>query len=436
MKRTGRLWISLAIVQLVSLDSPAQVEAAKSKLEADHSPYFVDAISFASSDRSKCRLDVFAQISYEHLSFVKRGDLYEASYDVTVALYDSASRLVSEKLWTELVKPATFEMSVSPKAYSLTQRTFEIPPGRYYIMTLLRDNETKNAKRILREITIPDYSASPVSLSDIMLVGRLTSEGAKKSIIPSVSSNVGTITHPFHIFFEAYLDRGIDSVKFVATVMDEKKEKKFVVDTLFNLLSGRNQVFMSIDQSTLPLGDYTLYVQAFSGKAVSDTGEKSLASTSRSFEIRWLGVPRGVKDLDLAIDQIQYIAEDAELSHIRAAETPEEKQKRFLEFWKMKDPNPNTPRNERMEEYYGRVEYANKHFAHYIEGWRTDMGMVFIIFGSPNNVDRHPFDIDAKPYEVWSYYELNHQFVFVDQTGFGDYRLITPIWEVWKRPRY
>jgi GWxTD domain-containing protein len=106
-----------------------------------------------------------------------------------------------------------------------------------------------------------------------------------------------------------------------------------------------------------------------------------------------------------------------------------------MEFWKARDPNPNTPRNEKMEEHYARVEFANKHFKHYLDGWRTDMGMVYIIFGPPNNVERHPFDIDAKPYEIWSYYELNHQFIFVDQTGFGDYRLTTPIWDVWQRPR-
>ena len=114
---------------------------------------------------------------------------------------------------------------------------------------------------------------------------------------------------------------------------------------------------------------------------------------------------------------------------------PSEKADAFKDLWKKKDPTPGTDRNELMEEYYSRVEYANKNFKHYLDGWRTDMGMVFIIFGSPNNVDRHPFDIDAKPYEVWYYYELNRQLVFVDETGFGDYHLTTPIWDVWQRPR-
>jgi len=54
--------------------------------------------------------------------------------------------------------------------------------------------------------------------------------------------------------------------------------------------------------------------------------------------------------------------------------------------------------------------------------------MVFIILGTPNNVDRHPFDLESKPYEVWQYYELNRSYVFVDETGFGDYRLVTPLY--------
>jgi hypothetical protein len=64
------------------------------------------------------------------------------------------------------------------------------------------------------------------------------------------------------------------------------------------------------------------------------------------------------------------------------------------------------------------------------------MGMVYIIFGTPNNIERHPFDIDARPYEIWTYYENNREFIFVDISGFGDYRLQTPIWDVFgTRPR-
>ena len=183
------------------------------------------------------------------------------------------------------------------------------------------------------------------------------------------------------------------------SVFTDKNDPVSKTDTVIGLKPARNQVFIEYDQSTVPIGDYKLYIQAYDVDSAKQ--EKALATTSRLFTVRWTGLPKSVKDLDVAIDQLIYLAKDKELEHIKDAKTQEEKQKRFLEFWKKRDPNPNTIRNEKMEDYYSRVEYANKHFKHYTEGWRTDMGMVYIIFGTPNNVDRHPFDSDSKQYEVW-----------------------------------
>jgi len=431
-------WSIVLVLHIIIMQSTAvaQVEIAQSKKAEDEAAYQVDAISFASSRSAQSRMDVFVKVPYENLSFVQRDGQYYASYEMTINVSDSTGRLANEQLWTEEVKAETFEESVSSHAYSLTQRVFEVSPGRYSIVTVLRDNETNVSNRLVRQLTVSDYSTRSFSLSDIMLLSRLSLEDEKKIIVPNVSPNVGGIPDAFYVFFEVYNDPDLDSVVFVTTILNDSKEQVLDLDTGYSLTHGRNQIFIRIDNTNLALGDYTLYIRAFPLDSSGNRNDEYIAATSRSIAVRWRGIPKGVKDLDLAIDQMQYIAESGELDDIRAAETSEEKQKRFLEFWKKRDPNPNTLRNEEMEEYFAKVEYANKHFRHYIDGWRTDMGMVYIIFGSPNNVDRHPFDIDSKPYEVWSYYELNHQFVFVDQTGFGDYRLTTPIWEIWKRPQY
>lgn len=52
---------------------------------------------------------------------------------------------------------------------------------------------------------------------------------------------------------------------------------------------------------------------------------------------------------------------------------------------------------ELISAYYGRVEIANIHFSAHIEGWKTDRGMVYIIYGEPQNVYR-----SAKS-ETWVY---------------------------------
>lgn len=41
-----------------------------------------------------------------------------------------------------------------------------------------------------------------------------------------------------------------------------------------------------------------------------------------------------------------------------------------------------------IKKYYTRVQEANKYFTSYTEGWRTDRGMLYIIFGSPNTIYR------------------------------------------------
>ena len=43
---------------------------------------------------------------------------------------------------------------------------------------------------------------------------------------------------------------------------------------------------------------------------------------------------------------------------------------------------------EHIKQYYLRAEVANKFFSSYREGWNTDRGMIFIIFGPPKYIFR------------------------------------------------
>lgn len=55
-----------------------------------------------------------------------------------------------------------------------------------------------------------------------------------------------------------------------------------------------------------------------------------------------------------------------------------------------------------IREYYSRVENSNNYFTSYLEGWKTDRGIIYIIFGSPNVVYKN------KSYENWIYGEENN----------------------------
>jgi GWxTD domain-containing protein len=414
---------------------PAQVEVSGTAPDRGEGSLFLDAIPFASTSGAESRVDVFAQVGFDMLSFVKKGDLYDASYEMTLSLFDSADALVSEKLWTENVKGVPFERSASPNAFSTTQRSFQMAPGQYTLRLVLRDVESGTSFVLSRKLAVPDYSAPGCALSGIMLLSRVSFTGEKRSITPNVSSNMGTSPDSCFVYVEAYNKSGVDSVRFTLNVINQASVPVISQDTIVRLKPGRSEYILRMMHSTLPIGNYRLEIAVRLPSVPRDDEDQVLAVSSKPVVARWFGIPRSITDLDLAIQQVKYIARDEDVSRFKEAKTPDEKMAAFVEFWKKRDPNPSTPRNEKMEEFYARVDYANKHFKHYIDGWRTDMGMVYIMFGPPNNVERHPFEVDSKPYEIWSYYDLNYSFVFVDLTGFGDYRLDTPVWEVWNRVR-
>jgi len=408
----------------------AQVEARKPVTGFDLPEFFVDALSFAASDSISSRVDVYIQVPYDAIQFIKKNDRYTARYEVMLNFLTDDNVSMSEKVWTEDVSVPLFDYTESKKAFSLTQRSINITPGIYTLRSQVRDTESKKVFHVIKKIIVGNYSTKAISISDIMLVNRINTEGERRSLAPNVSGNIGENNNSFSIFFELYSSRISDSLELHYTIIDNKGRELLNKFQNYRSRGNRSQIITRFDSAKYSSGTYLLNVEV---RSWLDDPNEIPALKQRSFVVRWGNMPISISDLDLAIKQMRYIAKEKEYDEIEEAETEEAKRNLFDAFWQRRDPNGSTKRNEYMEEYYSRVEYANKNFSHYQAGWKTDMGMVFILFGSPNNVERHPFDIDSKPYEIWSYYDYNRSVVFVDESGFGDYRLLTPIWEMLQR---
>lgn len=102
----------------------------------------------------------------------------------------------------------------------------------------------------------------------------------------------------------------------------------------------------------------------------------------------------------------------------------------FIEnFWKHRDPTPDTVENEFKEEHCRRIAYSNIRFAWgSIPGWETDRGRVYITFGPPDSVRVTPVPVKnstTRRAELWTYSLDSGDRVirFVDSCKCGDYRL-------------
>jgi GWxTD domain-containing protein len=122
--------------------------------------------------------------------------------------------------------------------------------------------------------------------------------------------------------------------------------------------------------------------------------------------------------------------------------TTDEERENFIEnFWRRRDPDPDTEENEYRDEYFERIAYANEKFASGIPGWKTDRGRIYITFGKPDGIESHPsggsYDrpsyegggsTTTYPFETWFYRHLDGvgdgiEIEFVDPTGTGEYRI-------------
>jgi GWxTD domain-containing protein len=138
---------------------------------------------------------------------------------------------------------------------------------------------------------------------------------------------------------------------------------------------------------------------------------------------------------------VSYVITDEERKAFKKLATDDERERFIEEFWRRRDPDPDTDENEFKEEYYERIAYANEHFASGMPGWKSDRGRIWIMYGKPDERETHPMggnyerqsyegggNTSTYPFETWFYRYLpgvgsGVEIEFVDPTGSGEYRI-------------
>lgn len=408
----------------------AQVESEQTRVQLNRpQAFFFDALNFAQIDSFglHSRLDLYVKIPYDIIRFVKADQVFKALYTMTVIISDESGNRLKEDSWEKTLTQVSFEATVTATAHDLSQRSYLLPSGIVVIEAIFEDGESSKEYRLTKRFEVRRFDQNLCSMSDIMLVSNVTESGGKKYITPHVAPNVAALKNEFHLFFEVYHPFEEQQAILHYEARSSKNVVSFSKDDQQTLKQGKNTFITKVSQGAFDVGTYMMDIAV---RRPNDTTTHGvLASARTSFIMEWIseGSPVTISDLDAAIEQLRYFARPSDLSYIKEATNEKDKRKRFEEFWETYNPLPGSKVNQKMVEFYRRVAYANEHFKHFLDGWKTDRGMVYIINGAPSYVDRHPFEIETKPYEVWEYYDLNRRYIFVDESGFGDYRLMYPL---------
>lgn len=139
---------------------------------------------------------------------------------------------------------------------------------------------------------------------------------------------------------------------------------------------------------------------------------------------------------------VKWIITDQERKAFLSLSNDEERDAFIEQFWRRRNPNPDSPENTYREEHYRRIAYANEHFSDGVPGRDTDRGMIYIKFGPPDSIDSHPSGgtyerpmsegggtTSTYPFADWYYRYIpgigsNITIEFVDDCMCGQYRMV------------
>lgn len=431
MIRIEKLFIILFITLFFTASVTAQF--FKSSKSEDKNYYYVDYALFkAESDDKTSRLEIYYQIFNAALNFEKIEKSFEAEYEIRIELFKDNKKYDSYKQ-SKVVRVKNEEKTHSRIDYRTNQVNFMIDEGKYEVIITLYDPIHFKEKVKKFKLKVKKYNNKKPIISDIELIKAIAPtteinsvfDKGKLQLIPSVRHKFG-ISGNATIYFYMELYQGYDNFEDVRveTVLRHKSKGMLYRDSLSSTFDNPIiRQFREISIEDLRPGKYELII-TLRGKR-----NKKISTQYKDFEIAWTFQSMIRFDYKVLIRQIELVASNEEVKALKGKETYEERLEAFNAYWDAQDPTPGTFVNEVKSEFYRRIAVANHNFSYLIgDGWKSDRGRIYIMYGEPDQIEDFPVVPDRSPYQEWHYYHQAKylRFVFVDSNEDGEYKLVYP----------
>ncbi|HYE95649.1 MAG TPA: GWxTD domain-containing protein [Rubricoccaceae bacterium] len=417
------LWLLSAVLWAAcsgpsTLDAP---DAGRSATYAADEPAF-DLDARALATEAPAGLEVVVGFPPATLVYTQEGIGFRARYAITVEVLDAEGRTrLHTRTRADTLRSLLYEGTGSYRSLVYEER-LPLPPGRYLVTAVLTDEEAgRSATRRLRvDVPAPDVPA----------VGRLRLDVRRPEPVPLFEPLVS-------LWVPAGFTGLHASVEVTAPPLDAQAVVRLLRlrrDTTFarppfwlapaaGSLEGRGVDLDGPPEDTVFVATQPVAAAGEVGFDVPPPGEgiyraevevPGIGATRRVFAVRSPGFPY-LATVDALIDALAYLATPRELAFIREGATPEERRRRFDAFWGALLGERRTA-SRVVRTWYERVEEANVRFTSHKDGWRTDRGMIYVVFGPPVYVETTPLQ------ETWHYgasQEALSTFVFERPTGYG-----------------
>lgn len=374
---------------------------------------FTGSVGFTATSASDSTFAIIAlALNSEALTFRREGDIFRADYRVAIRIRRDAE-IVAAVDATEPVRVSTLRETSRADESVVFQQVLAAPPGSYTLSVEVRDLGSGRQGTQTLPVFVPSFEtrhiSTPVPVYEV--VPREGRDRVPRIIVNPRGAAVLGRDSIVDVYLEAY---GPDAPSTISVALQ---------------VEG-TQVWSS-QVPTTGSGDVRTVVARVPADQVPIGAADVLAWTPGSRDTArvpiFVGFTEGLNATTYA-DMLSYLRYFAAENRLRALRDtpPRERAGTWQAFARATDPVASTPEHEGIRAYFNRMRQANASYAEPgVEGWRTDRGMVFLLFGEPDRVlDQFTADGARRGrVQQWEYNAEGITISFEDVMGLNRWRL-------------
>ena len=347
--------------------------------------------------------------------FAPEGGANQASFTVAITARDS-TKVVAETHDQQAIRVATFKETARADESVIFERFLALPPGKYTLAINVNDrgSNASNASQIA--VVVPRLASG--SLSSPTNVFRSAPRDRLDTLPDLVANPRATLIFGRDTVAPVYLEAyGLPAGSRIAITIANQDGAPLIRDTV-TLTRAQLVAAAEFDLAMTRVGLGRRLIQA------TVVGSRDSVTSPL-----WVTVGEGfgIVNFEELLSYLRYFATPERLQALRDL-PPNQRAAGWEAFWKETDPNPATAENEALRDYFDRIRIANDRFKEQgTPGWLSDRGKVFITLGEPDQI----MSATGGPVsqtggtQYWAYVKHNLRLEFVDQNGYGRWRLTT-----------
>jgi GWxTD domain-containing protein len=376
-------------------------------------------------DSGKINLEVHYKIPCRQLSFSKEGEKYRTGYESAITMYNrELKKETAGEFWYRAHEVDTYDEAHSVNRYLSDSIFLQVDPGVYNIRFQIRDLKSRRSGIVeSKNVRVSFDGTVPVAVSTLVMAHQ------PRSTVTFVGKGVSdVIPNPDMIFFDrdGQLYVYYELYPTVSTDTTTLRETVELIDYDGNVVHSISQTvhppvelkprFFHFPVDTVAFGFYQVVATGYIDDRTVYSREKEIQVRSHLFPYPF--------NIDTALLYLKYYAWGDKAAEIDDLEKEKEKIIFWHDFWNPQESESLKPTVESFERFLDRMFVVDEQYPPSQLSSISDRGIAYMRFGPPDDIERHPFELDSKAYEIWYYYSLGVQFNFVDEMGIGDYHLI------------